>query len=356
MNSRMGGSGIGRRKVLQAAAAAGVAGGLGLGLGGQAQAARNRLVVGTVGGAWLDGIKKIFVEDTGFAKKYDVDVVWDVQTDSVLISKAMSSCGRPIEDVLQAEPDRAARVAAMNCLTSLDPKIVTNLPDIEPEYLSGDYFAATNRLLCGLVYNTKYVAGPTGWEDLTNPKYKGKVGIPALEWMGQELLYAVNKSFGGTEDNIDPGIAFLAKVVRGNNAIIAASTQPANDLLQREEVWIMPFWLGRMLTLRKAGLPVDIYFPENFLYADVGYIVPKGPNAELAQQFVNISLDPVAQQGIFERFQYQPTNRKTIIRPDLRGALLPAYAKGRQLKIDWLKVASYADRDLQRWNKEVLGG
>jgi putative spermidine/putrescine transport system substrate-binding protein len=344
---------LGRRSVLQAAV--GVAGGMGLGLGHPAMAAHNRLVCGTVGGAWLDGIKKIFIEDTGFATKYDAEMVWDVQTDSVLISKALSSCGRPIDDVLQAEPDRAARVAAANCLVDYDEKIVTNLPDIEPEYKSGPYFAATNRLLCGLVYNTKYCTRPTGWNDLANPKYKGKVGIPTISWMGQELLYAVNKSFGGTEENTDPGIAFLAKVVRGNNAVMIASSQPAQDALQREDVWIMPFWLGRMFTMKRSGLPVDIFFPDNFLYADVGYVVPKGPNAELAQRFVNVSLDPVAQQGIFEKFLYQPTNRKTVIRPELREALLPDYAKGHQLKVDWLKISGYADRDVQRWNKEVLG-
>ncbi len=342
---------ISRRTALRTAAL----GGLASMFAGPASAAGKRLVCGTVGGAWLEGIKKFFVEDTGFNQKYDADVVWDVQTDAAMITKVMSSCGHPVEDVLQAEPDRAARVAAMHCLVDLDPRIVTNLPDIPQQYRSGAYFAATNRLLCGLVYNTKHVERPTSWDDLANPKYKGKVGVPALSWMGQELLYAVNKAHGGTDENIDPGIAFLAKVVRGNNAVIIQSAQMADDVLQRGEVWIEPTWLGRTLNLQKAGFPVDIYFPENFLYTDIGYIVPTGPNAELAQHFVNITLDPIVQQKMFERFLYQPSNRKTVIRPQFAKALLPDYAKDRAVQIDWANVERNADRDLQRWNRDVLG-
>lgn len=342
---------ISRRAALRTAGL----GGLASMFAGPAGAAGKRLVCGTVGGAWLEGIRKFFVEDTGFTQTYDADVVWDVQTDAAMITKVMGSCGHPVEDVLQAQPERAVRVAGMNCLVDLDPRIVTNLADVPQEYRSGGYFAATNRLLGGLVYNTKHVERPTSWDDLANPKYQGKIGIPALGWIGQELLYAVNQSHGGTEDNIDPGIAFLAKVVRGNNAVMIQSAQMADAALQREEVWMLVTWLGRTLNLQNSGFPADIYFPDKFVYSDIGYIIPAGPNAELAQHFVNITLDPIVQQKMFEKFLYQPTNRKTVIRPELSKATLPDYAKGRAVKVDWAKTGQNADRDLQRWNREVLG-
>ena len=68
-----------RRVLLQSVAIAGVAATLArLGAIPPAVAAANRLTFGTVGGAYLDTIKKIYIEEPGFAKANDVDIVWDV--------------------------------------------------------------------------------------------------------------------------------------------------------------------------------------------------------------------------------------------------------------------------------------
>jgi spermidine/putrescine-binding protein len=322
-----------------------------------ASAAANRLTFGTVGGAYLETIKKIYVEEPGFAKAHDVDIVWDVQQGSTLLAKLMSSCGAPIYDTLQASPDYAAKASVSGCIQPYDPKVVTNLADIEPAYVFRDYFVASLRLLNGLVYNTRHVKQPPqSWEALADPAYKGKVGIPAYGWIGNRLIYAINKAQGGTEDNIDPGIKALAQIVRKNDAVIVQHANSADLMFQREEIWIMPHWTGRYLNLKKQGVPVAIYYPQDFLYTDIGYVVPKGAkSAELAQQLINVTLDPAVQARMLELLQYAPTNRKVKIPPAFADAVLPDYAKSRALDVDWAKLVNYSDRDLERWNKEVLG-
>lgn len=347
-----------RREALQAGAVAALVPTL-LQLGAitPAAAAEAQLVFGTVGGAWLDGIKKIFLEQTGFEKQHGAKVVWDVQADTSLITKALSSCARPVYDLLQAGVTGAAKLSAANCVAAYDRSIVTNLADVDDTYKSGDYFVAVIRLLNGLVYNTKHIKeAPKSWDDLADPKYKGKIGVPAYSWVGSQFLHAINKAHGGTEANIEPGIKASAAIVRGNDAVIVQHSNMGDQLFQREEIWLMPFWTGRMLNLKASGVPVDIYYQKDFLFSDVGYVIPShGQNLKLAQQLINATLAPAPQLEILKLFKYQPTNRKVVVPDELKAAVLPEYARDRAAKIDWKKVNEYADRDLERWNKDVLG-
>lgn len=346
-----------RRDALTGAAVAGLAATLGkFGAITPAQAQSTELVFGTVGGAWLDGVREIYITETGFSEKHNASVVWDAQNDAGLITKALSSCGDPIYDLLQASAPGAARLAEAGCVQAYDPSIVTHLADIDDTYKSGDYLVATVRLISGLVYNTNHVkTPPQSWEDLKNPEYRGKIGIPDYGWLGPQFLHAINKAYGGDEDNIDPGIAASAQIVRDNNAVMVQHTNLGDQLFQQEEIWIMPFWTGRMLNLQASGLPVDIHYQENFFAVDIGYVIPNGRNAALAQELVNITLEPSVQLRLLETFKYQPVNRNVTIPEELKGAVLPDYARDRAASIDWIKVNQHADRDLDRWNREVMG-
>lgn len=346
-----------RRDALAGAAIAGLTATLAkFGAVSPAQAQNAELVFGTIGGAWLDGVKEIYLTETGFQEKHKASVVWDAQNDAGLITKAMSSCGDPIYDLLQANAPGAARLAEAGCVQAYDPAIVTNLADVDDTYKSGDYLVATVRLISGLIYNTKHIkTPPQSWDDLKNPEYKGKVGIPDYGWLGPQFLHSINKANGGDEDNIDPGIQAAAEIVRGNDAVMVQHSNLGDQLFQQEEIWIMPFWTGRMLNLKASGLPLEIYYQENFFAVDIGYVIPKGKNAALAQELVNVTLDPAVQLRLLETFKYQPVNRNVQIPEGLREAVLPDYAKDRAAQIDWVKVNHHSDRDLDRWNREVMG-
>lgn len=343
-----------RRRILKALS---LAGSLSVAWPAASVYAQNRqFVFGTTGGKFHEGTKKVFVEDTEFRTRNNLRVVYDIQNDSGIAAKVLASCGRPAYDIAQAVESNAARAFASNCLLEYDSSIVSNLADIPGAYKVGGYYASAVSLLNGLVYNTKHVAKPGSWEDLLNPRYKGKVGIPAFGWIGQHFLHAINKAFGGTEDNIDPGIEVVSEIVRKNNAIVVSGSNPGDTYFQREEIWLMPFWNGRMLNLRKNGVPVDIYYQPEFLQVGTGYIVPKGvADPALSQELVNLTLDPDVQLELVRFFEYAPTNSKVRVPDELKPAVLPEYAIERVASIDWAKLVKYADRDLERWNRDVLG-
>jgi putative spermidine/putrescine transport system substrate-binding protein len=140
--------------------------------------------------------------------------------------------------VLQAE---ANFLALGGCLQDYDLDICTNYKDIidsakePPRGPLKNWFSPFVLIVMGLVYNTKEASKPASYQDLLNPKYKGRVGIPAYGWVGNSWLQVLNKTLGGDEDNVDPGIKFLAELVKKNDAVVIENTDAALKAFTREK-------------------------------------------------------------------------------------------------------------------------
>jgi spermidine/putrescine-binding protein len=126
-------------------------------------------------------------------------------------------------------------------VSTLDFNVITNYEDIYSQAKLGKYFVGFCFLNMGLCYNKKYVNRPESYKDMWNPKYKGRVGIPAYGWIGKTWLHAVNKSFGGTEDNAMPGIEALADLMKKQSAILVDTVDLVKKLFHQGELWLAPF-------------------------------------------------------------------------------------------------------------------
>src|ERR1700732_5004310 len=169
------------------------------GLSHRARAEENFTLAST-GATWGDGLRASFVDAPKFEEKNSVKVSWEHAIDSVFTAKAMASCGTPpfsTLDVLQAE---ANFLALGGCLQGYDLGLVTNYRDIidtakePPRGTVKDWFAPFVLIVMGLVWNTKEAKKPASYQDLLNPKYKGRVGIPAYGWGGNSRLQGPKKT------------------------------------------------------------------------------------------------------------------------------------------------------------------
>jgi len=76
----------------------------------------------------------------------------------------------------------------------------------------------------------------------------------------------LNKTLGGNEDDIDPGIAFLVELMKKNQPLIVEKADAGLKAFAREEIVIMPYWNGRTHVLQSQGVPVEIeYVPGTML-------------------------------------------------------------------------------------------
>jgi putative spermidine/putrescine transport system substrate-binding protein len=208
----------------------------------------------------------------------------------------------------------------------------------------------------GMTWNTKEATKPTSWEDVWNPKYKGRIAIPEFAWYGLTWLHAPNRHFGDTEDNVDKGIAAIADLVKNNCAVILANQEQAIRAFTQTEIVMMPYWNGRTFGLQGNGVPVDIAYVPGTIRLHNGFVIAnRAPAVKLANEFVNNTLDGALQVEMTRRFRYPPANRKAPLPADLSQFVISQAALDNVVQLDFQKINATRATNLQRWNRGVLG-
>src|SRR5437660_11182143 len=314
-----------------------------LGLSRPARAEENFTLAST-GATWGDGLRASFVDAPKFEEKNSIKVSYEHAIDSVFTAKAMASCGNPPFSTLAVLQAEASFLGLGGCLQDYDLDICANYKDIidtarePPRGALKNWFAPSVLIIMGFVWNTKEATKPASFAELANPKYKGRVGIPAYGWVGNSWLQCLNKTLGGNEDNIDPAIGFLSALVRKNDAIIIENTDAALKAFTREEIVVMPFWNGRTAVLQAQGVPLEIEYVPGSMMVGNGFPVLKGSKfVELTNRFCNIAMDGQYQLMITKRFYYPPSNGKVKLPPDMEQYGVPPGKMQNMMPIDYEK-------------------
>jgi putative spermidine/putrescine transport system substrate-binding protein len=324
--------------------------------------AETSFTVGTSGGTWGDGIRKSFIEAPGLEAKAKVHASYLNAPTSVLISRLLAQPSNPpftVADLLDIEHFLAADSHAIQ---DYDLDIVTNFKDIFPTARQApraglSHWCASMTLpLISVTYNTKLAAKPQSWKDLWLDKFKGKVGIPDFGWYGQTWLHAINKQLGGTEDDISPGIAAIADLMKKNGAALIKNQEQAIKAFTDEQIVVMPYWNGRAFSLQASGVPVDMSYVPGTIQLHNGFVIAKATSfKEVANRFVNNTLDGTLQLEMVRLFRYPPANRTVKLPPDLAHYAPGEAALEKVVPLDWEKINKGRVTALERWNKEVLG-
>jgi putative spermidine/putrescine transport system substrate-binding protein len=351
--------GISRRRFVQAAGAAAILAAEGSLV--RRATAEDRFTIASTGGSWGEGIKTSFVVKPEFEKRYKTSVTYAHQLESVAASKILASCGTPVFSVSTHGQAEAVLLAEAGCVQPYKLDVVQNFRDI-PANLTleraglGPYYGAYVFLMWALTWNTKHARRPASYKDLWSSAYRGKIAVPAYGWYGIYWLHAVNKLFGGTEDNITPGMQAVAELVQKNGAIIMENVDHGMKLFQREEIVMAPFWNGRTFALQDGGTPVAIEYVPASISLGAGFVIVKGTALdEIAQRFVNETLDERNQLEMTRLFKYPPASRRAKLPPELERVRVPEAELAQTARLDWKKINDHRSAYLDRWNKEVLG-
>ena len=149
------------------------------------------------------------------------------------------------------------------------------------------------------------------WGDLFNPKYRGKVAMYGIDWLGMlnaamgmqalGLFKPVDMS-NMTEKEVDTVIAFLKeKKKEGHFRAMWKAYGELVNLMASEEVWIADAWWPVIVEVSGKGIPV------HYAVAKEGYrawcngygIAANSKNVDLAYDWLNYWMDgyPGAQQS-----------------------------------------------------------
>ena len=243
------------------------------------------------GGTWGEGEKEAFVKGPGFQAKHNLDVRYDVGDDGRLLAKGLANCNKPIFDAHLCFGPNAAKHYASGCAMDLDLDMVPNWKDLYPAAQMGTYSPSFCFCVMALVYNKNKVSTPPqSYDDLWDPKYKGRIGIPKYTWIGMYWIHAINKYFGGKENDLTPAIDKLADLMKKQKPVILNNVEHTMRLFRQEELWLAPFWDGRTLQMQKQGLPMDITFNKDMFAVGFNSVGMKGvKNPKLVNEFIDIT-------------------------------------------------------------------
>ncbi|MBL0124110.1 MAG: ABC transporter substrate-binding protein [Betaproteobacteria bacterium] len=189
----------------------------------------------------------------------------------------------------------------------------------------GDKSVGIAFIATGLAYNKEIFAkngwkAPTSWNDLTDPKYKGKVVIPPItNGYGLLTLVMMAKLNGGGEANIEPGFDVMTKKVAPNVLAWEPSPGKMAQMMQTGEGALVVWGNGRVQSVVDQGAPVEFVYPKEgaVVIMVAGCVVEGAPQTKLGQQFLQHVVSAETQTHMANVLGWGPVNKTAKIAPDV---------------------------------------
>jgi iron(III) transport system substrate-binding protein len=270
-----------------------------------------------IAGAKKEGVLNVYSSMTsddqrvlidGFGKKYGIKLqFWRASSESIL-RRALTEhrAGRYEVDAIETS---AAEMEALHREKLLQEVRSPHLADIVPAALRPHREWIGDRLnIISAGYNTRLVRRderPKTYEDLTDPRWKGRLGIEADDavWFG-----ALANAMGE-----DTAVRIFRDMVRTNGiSVRRGHTLLANLVISGEVPFALTLYHYKAEQLKNAGAPLDWYvIPPGFARFLGTGILRRAPHPHAAVLFLDFMLYE-AQQLLVTR-DFTPTNMK--VRP-----------------------------------------
>lgn len=343
---------IDRRKLLGGAAALGA----GLAMPHIARAQSKTLVAATFPGTWNEADSKIvgpaFKAATGAAVTQSIILGTDQ------VSRLTAAKGnKPPFDVAFFDTPQVLDAVKEGLIVEYPAAQSPNFKDLIPKF-QDKWGPKITMQVIGIGYNPKKIASaPKSWDDLYDPKYKGRVGLTALNsQLGIAFLAELNRIKGGTEENFDPAFKALRELLP-NVGAIGANLGAFATLWQQEQIDIAPYNFNFVQTLKAKDVPVEFAVPTTGAagWETSLHLVANAAEPELAVKYIDLHLDPKIQaQTLKPPYDVIPTSSKVA----LEGAITTSLAKthddlGKVRGFDWAKLNPQRGALIERFNREI---
>ncbi|WP_442901729.1 ABC transporter substrate-binding protein [Geobacillus sp. BK01] len=317
------------------------------------------LVLAAYGGSYEKKMKETIIPK--FEKEFGVKVKYITGSSIDTLSKLQAQKDNPQIDVAFLDDGPQAQAKAFGLLAPLDEKIVTNLNNVydiakDKENIGVGF----GIVVTGLAYNKDYFVQNgwkplTSWNDLEDPKFKGKLVLPSISnTYGVHLLLMAAFANGGNEKNIEPGFEKLKKIAE--NAVTFDKTADVSNYFLQGQTVASAWGSSRVYTLQDSGFPIEFVIPREGAPAlmTTANVVKNAPNAELAQKFVNFILSEEVQTEFAHSLFDGPVNKNVKLDGDIAKKVVYGEEQVKKLiKVDWEYVNQKRAEWTERANKEI---
>lgn len=324
-----------------------------------AVAAERTLYLGAYGGSTEKLMMEVILPS--WEKANNAKVVYVPGNSTSTLAKLQAQKSKQELDVVFLDDGPMYQAVALGfCDTIQDAAIFDDVYDIAKmgtEKAVGVGFVAT-----GLSYDKETFAkngwpAPTSWNDLADPKYKGKVVVPPISnTYGLHGLVMMARLRGGGENDIDAGFKAFVDEVGPNVLTYEPSSGKMSELFQNREAVLSVWGSGRLKSLADTGFPGGFVYPKE---GGVALMVATCPVVDsdvpdLAQSLIQYLLTPENQAHIARVKAWGPTNMKTELPKEIGDSLPYGPEKINGLNaVDWNVINPARAAWTKRWTREV---
>jgi iron(III) transport system substrate-binding protein len=242
-----------------------------------------------------------------FEDKYGIPVtIWRAGTDKVLQRTIQEArAGRNDVDVVHFGSPEMEALAREKILAPVASPVHADL--VQGAVPAHRQWAATILSVWVQAYNTGAIRKadlPKTWQDLLDPKWKGKLGIEAKD---EDWFATVVQELGGDEK----GLAFFRELVAKNGISVRKGHTLLDNMVVSGEVPLALTVYNYMPEqAKKKGAPIDWFVIEPAIARSnaVG-VAAHAPHPAAALLFYEYLLGPDGQKAM-AKIKYVPTNRK----------------------------------------------
>lgn len=293
------------------------------------------------------------------AKHPEIDVRWLDMGSQEVYDRVRSEAANPQADLWFGGPDAIfGRGAKEGLLQPSHPSWATATP--AESHGPGDLFFGVYRTLPILVYNSAAVpaaSAPADWDDLLDPRWKGKVLVRdplASGTMRTMFSMQLARSIAET-GSTDRGFAWLRRFDAQTKEYVSNPALLFQKLM-RQEGLVTVWELSDILLQQQRGIQVGFRLAKSGtpVINDAIGLVAGAPHAAAARGFLEFVGSPEA-QILAARQAY-----KLPARTDLASAELPPWARQvladlKPLPLDWGLIERSEATWMAEWDRAVRG-
>jgi putative spermidine/putrescine transport system substrate-binding protein len=321
-----------------------------------ARAQAKTLIAATFPGTWSEADRQIILP--AFRKMTGAAVTQSIILGTDQISRLIAAKGnKPPFDVAFFDAPQVLDAVREGLIAEYPADKSPNFKDLLPN-AQDRWGPRITMQVIGIGYNPDKIKNtPTSWDDLLDPRYKGRVGLTALNsQLGIAFLAELNRVKGGTEEDFEPAFKFLRQLLP-NVGAIGANLGAFATLWQQEQIDIAPYNFNFVQTLKAKGVPVELSIPATGAvgWSTSLHVVANAAEPDLAVQYIDLHLDAAIQELMLKPpYDVIPTN----IKVKLEGTITKALARTQEdlakiRTIDWAKLNPQRAALIDRFNREI---
>ena len=237
-----------------------------------------------------------------FEEKYpNIHVNYSTFDSNEIMYTKLASGGITV-DVIFPSDYMASRMREEGMLLELNFDNIPNYQYIDEEFRNMSFDPENKYTVpytwgtVGIIYNTKYVDEEdlVGWELLWNEKYQDKI----LMFDNSRDAFGIASYLLGYDVNTtDPEeLRACADVLAKQESVVQQYVMDQiYDLMENEEAWIAPYYVGDYMTMASVNEDLAFYLPENQgfnLFVDAMCIPTCAKEKEAAELFINFLCEP----------------------------------------------------------------